>query len=899
MTSIPKPPSGGAPKPKPSTPKPKGPTATDGVAGRARTGQNLPRRNTPAGTRGGNTPAQNAPDPYGVARRSGRHAASRPGENAGAPTGGSNARPGSAPGTGDANTPAEPGTGKQTDGKPDRVKGAASKVRNPAAVIDNLDTESGNVASRAAKTAVKEGKDLAVATKDGVGGQAKKAAVGLGKAATTQDPKEFLSKGAGKALQGADNAVLRTAGSAMDSDKSVKERAQNAGAAGAGAAAGLAAGGLTALTGVGAPAADRVGSAVGHATSSFLGSKNLKRNIALILCAVLISTVGQFMMTVAIPMSITAGLTTSVIGAIEQQEKDKTSCTPDDSGGGGSQAMATAVRGDDIHEQVWNFLIDSGFSPEQAAGVMGNIWQESGFNPFRAEGDSGVPNPNAGWGLVQWTADRHMRIRDVVRADDSLGSDYYVAAPTATAMPKGMGQDQVNKLTLFELQYIVHELRGNEIIAGNDLKKQTTVDGAMESFLSKYERAGDPQPQNRRDAANAYFQYFAKGNKNVDPKFFGKDGPSGGGGTGAGKDEPAGDTEAVTDVPDSPVKGVGDKGMKNAASIVQAAKAKGLPTDAAVLAINASLVYSDLGQDKKKSLLPGGTKGQDAQDAATGWFEGAGDIPGLDGVDGWQKLPPQDAILEASGMDQTPKDTYSSRYKDASKIYEAVADIEVTYAAATTSAGCGGTGGSDSGATEAADAVKKGPNGELVNMDWLTAPSDKTKCPAGTKSVSVDTAYFMGDAEKIRVCEMNGVKDMNGKPVRMNAKAAAAITGFYKEANDAGLGVTINSSYRTHATQQSIYSRGTGNAARPGWSNHEFGMAIDIGGLEGSYNRNNCGSHNNLGECVPASGGAKWKKIAKIAHKYGLFAHDQEFWHFEATPTRYEERTEIPVYASK
>lgn len=56
----------------------------------------------------------------------------------------------------------------------------------------------------------------------------------------------------------------------------------------------------------------------------------------------------------------------------------------------------TEISGGDIHEKVWNALIDAGFTETQVAGVMGNIEIESTFNP-------GATNPNGGaMGLCQW-----------------------------------------------------------------------------------------------------------------------------------------------------------------------------------------------------------------------------------------------------------------------------------------------------------------------------------------------------------------------------------------------------------------------------------------------------------------------------------------------------------------
>lgn len=51
-------------------------------------------------------------------------------------------------------------------------------------------------------------------------------------------------------------------------------------------------------------------------------------------------------------------------------------------------------------QTVWNFFKNNGYTPEQVAGIMGNLKNESGFNP-------GAKNPTSGaTGLGQWLGSR-------------------------------------------------------------------------------------------------------------------------------------------------------------------------------------------------------------------------------------------------------------------------------------------------------------------------------------------------------------------------------------------------------------------------------------------------------------------------------------------------------------
>jgi LAS superfamily LD-carboxypeptidase LdcB len=63
----------------------------------------------------------------------------------------------------------------------------------------------------------------------------------------------------------------------------------------------------------------------------------------------------------------------------------------------------------------------------------------------------------------------------------------------------------------------------------------------------------------------------------------------------------------------------------------------------------------------------------------------------------------------------------------------------------------------------------------------------------------------------------------------------ADVVGGLAELNEAfaaefGVNMTINSSYRTYAEQESLYDPSSKTAAPPGCSNHGTGLAIDIGG---------------------------------------------------------------------
>ncbi len=82
------------------------------------------------------------------------------------------------------------------------------------------------------------------------------------------------------------------------------------------------------------------------------------------------------------------------------------------------QATSTALAGNDNKEKIWNYLVgDMGFNDIQAAGIMGNIQQESGFDP-KAE------NPSSGaYGVIQWLGSRKTGLQNFAKEKNLDVSD--------------------------------------------------------------------------------------------------------------------------------------------------------------------------------------------------------------------------------------------------------------------------------------------------------------------------------------------------------------------------------------------------------------------------------------------------------------------------------------------
>lgn len=171
---------------------------------------------------------------------------------------------------------------------------------------------------------------------------------------------------------------------------------------------------------------------------------------------------------------------------------------------------STELVGSDNREKVWNFLIGKGLSPPQAAGVMGNLQLESGYDPFNQE--NGRPWPTAGWGLAQWTGGRRDTLSEAVIAE--LGPQFYIPTEEAGSMIGTPAEDQLLK---FQLDFLFNESNGRVIEKGptsgftqpplgtnewEGLKTMNTVEEAVLYWEYNYERAGVPALGTRADYGN-------------------------------------------------------------------------------------------------------------------------------------------------------------------------------------------------------------------------------------------------------------------------------------------------------------------------------------------------------------------------------------------------------------
>ena len=194
------------------------------------------------------------------------------------------------------------------------------------------------------------------------------------------------------------------------------------------------------------------------------------------------------------------------------------------SGGGSGGECGINVTGKTIEEKIWSGLT-SFMTPEQAAGVMGNMSHEGGFNPARHETSFINSSPNFaittntsdsyGIGLIQWSFGRRVNLLKYIeeKAHDLLdryidaGRDTYGRISGKDFLEKA-GDDATNQLIMLELCFLKQELESNSSYGG--VLETTSIEEASDYFLEHVEIPANIPGQRpiRRADANKYYNEF-------------------------------------------------------------------------------------------------------------------------------------------------------------------------------------------------------------------------------------------------------------------------------------------------------------------------------------------------------------------------------------------------------
>ncbi|WP_433526601.1 phage tail tip lysozyme [Nocardia pseudovaccinii] len=124
--------------------------------------------------------------------------------------------------------------------------------------------------------------------------------------------------------------------------------------------------------------------------------------------------------------------------------------------------------------EIYKYLLSKGFTPAQAAGILGNMQVESGF-------DTGAYNPGEGAiGLCQWEGGRRANLEAFAASQGRSVTDW---------------QTQVD--------FMIHELKGSESNAYGHLTSASSAGAAAAAFDQYYERSSGEARGQRVANANS------------------------------------------------------------------------------------------------------------------------------------------------------------------------------------------------------------------------------------------------------------------------------------------------------------------------------------------------------------------------------------------------------------
>lgn len=113
------------------------------------------------------------------------------------------------------------------------------------------------------------------------------------------------------------------------------------------------------------------------------------------------------------------------------------------------------------------------------------------------------------------------------------------------------------------------------------------------------------------------------------------------------------------------------------------------------------------------------------------------------------------------------------------------------------------------------------------------------------------------------------IKDLYGHDIYLEYNAAQALKDMIEAAAKDGIEIRVTFGYRTQKTQKRIKKRNPYLAAKPGYSPHQSGLAVDIAG------------------CKTYKKSLTYKWLKANASKFGYSqTMKHEYWHWEYSNSR-------------
>lgn len=184
-------------------------------------------------------------------------------------------------------------------------------------------------------------------------------------------------------------------------------------------------------------------------------------------------------------------------------------------GGACSPYGDVGIEGSENGEKIWSYLVGRGLTVEQSAGIMGNLFQESGYIPTKQENPGSIRGHTnktldevfsqdlGGWGIAQWTFGRRDILKDTVL--EELDSSYYTY--------QDIEESRNDQLLILQLEFMYEEMQVRRAYAKDSglrervsglseweaIQQMNSVDDALVLFHDSFERSADTPEEVRNN----------------------------------------------------------------------------------------------------------------------------------------------------------------------------------------------------------------------------------------------------------------------------------------------------------------------------------------------------------------------------------------------------------------
>jgi hypothetical protein len=161
----------------------------------------------------------------------------------------------------------------------------------------------------------------------------------------------------------------------------------------------------------------------------------------------------------------------------------------------------TSLTGSSTSEQIWNYLISKGYSETAAAGIMGNLQQESGLLSNNVQNNMGYSDEEYVAAIKNGTISRE----DFINDGRGFGIAQWTYSTRKAALYDTLGAENIDSLS-GQLDFMDSEI-GSSL--KSSLNSSSSASSAATIFEQTYEKAGTPNMSARTSNANNFYSQYS------------------------------------------------------------------------------------------------------------------------------------------------------------------------------------------------------------------------------------------------------------------------------------------------------------------------------------------------------------------------------------------------------